>query len=227
MLRRLSCELLALIAPPACAACGAPLRADLDLLCPRCRAGLPWLGPAVCPRCALPLPCRRCPARGAAFSAAWAPMAHAGSARALVHALKFGAALRAADLMAAQIVASAPPQVLVAEALVPVPQHPAAARRRGFHPAGLLAAAISLRSGIPQAACLERGGAATRQLGASAGTRRAAGRLAIAPRQAAPARVVLVDDVHTTGATFEAGAAALREAGAGRVTCVAYARTLR
>jgi len=41
-----------------------------------------------------------------------------------------------------------------------------------------------------------------------------------------PARAVLVDDVHTTGATFDACARALRAAGARRVDCVSYARTL-
>src|SRR4051812_43624296 len=114
-------EVVSLLAPPACAACRCPLEEAGDALCPACRRALPWLAAPRCPRCALPAPCAPCPARRAAFDASWAALAHAGPARALVNALKFGGALDLADLMAAQLAAGAPPGLLAVDALVPVP----------------------------------------------------------------------------------------------------------
>src|SRR4051794_35782483 len=76
--------LLALIAPPRCLACDAAVRAA-SRLCAACRADTPWLpGPAETPQ-------------------RWAPVAFDGPGRALVHALKFGGRVAAADVMAAQI----------------------------------------------------------------------------------------------------------------------------
>ena len=99
-------ELVALAVPPRCAACRAPGRRAGDVLCGACRRALPWLTMACCERCALPLPCgRRCPARDAPFHAAWSAVAYDGSARDVMHALKFSAARPLADVMAAQIAA--------------------------------------------------------------------------------------------------------------------------
>jgi predicted amidophosphoribosyltransferase len=169
----------------------------------------------------------RCPARDAAFERAWAPLAHDGPARALVAALKFHGALPVAQLMAAQIGASAPQELLAGAVLVPVPLHPARRRARGFDQAALIATALARRSGRPVAMCLRRSGKPTRQVGADRATRRvAAERQLLRTRGPVPEHVLLVDDVHTTGATLDACARVLHAAGARRVAAVTYARTL-
>jgi len=222
-------HLLALVAAPQCVACGAGLPGAAEVLCAQCRRALPWLPADRCPRCALPRPCGgHCPARAAAFSRAWAAVAYEGSARLVIGALKFRAALGVADLMAAQIAAGAPPDLLADDAtLVPVPTHPARRRARGFDQAQRLAAALAQRTGRPLSRCLRRRGRATRQLGAGRAERLTEQRLELVIVGAPPARAVLVDDVYTTGATLNRCAKALREAGTAEVVAIAYARTLR
>ncbi len=223
MVQRVFRALVSLVAPPSCVCCGA---AGGDPLCGGCRAELPWLPQGrSCPRCALPLPCGApCPARRAAFTRAYAPLAHDGPARELVHALKFRGRLALAELMAAQIAANAP-RDLLAGTLVAVPTHPSRRRARGFDQAERLAGALARRTGLPVARCLRRRGQASRQLGATRAQRLGA-RLDLEVRGMAPPVAVLVDDVHTTGRTLDACARALRSAGAAEVVAVTYARTL-
>jgi predicted amidophosphoribosyltransferase len=219
----------ALLAPPACVACRRPPSRAGDPLCAACRAAMPWLRGPRCPRCALPAPCGpRCPMAGGAIARAWTPMAFEGPARAVVHALKLRGALGLADLMAAQMVATAPPQLLEAGvALVPVPTPPARRRRRGFDHTALLARAISARTGLEVVACLQRSGAPPRQARARRDARMAQGRVRISVCGPVPRCPVLLDDVHTTGATLGACARKLQANGAFEVAALAYARALR
>jgi predicted amidophosphoribosyltransferase len=221
-------ELVALAVPPRCAACRAPGRRAADVLCGACRRALPWLTMPCCERCALPLPCgRRCPARAAPFDVAWSAVAYDGAARDVMHALKFFAARPLADVMAAQIAANAPAVLLAPHAaIVPVAPHPARLRKRGYDPAGLLARALARRTGLPLVPALRRGAADSHQLGATRDERLAAGRLDVSPRGPAPPIVILIDDVHTTGATLNACAVALRAAGSTRIHALTWARAL-
>jgi predicted amidophosphoribosyltransferase len=144
-------------------------------------------------------------------------------ARSLVAALKFRHLLPVADLMAERIQWLAPAHML-SGAIVPVPPAPSRLRRRGFDPAGELAAALAERLESPLQPCLARRGG-QRQVG-----RRRAERLGRPPRihatGTAPRSVLLIDDVLTTGATMTACAQALRAAGAARVVAITFARRL-
>jgi predicted amidophosphoribosyltransferase len=218
--------LLALVVPPRCAVCRADGGRPGEILCAACRRALPWLPARRCERCGQPAPCRRCPARGAAFGAAWSAVAYEGVARDVVRALKLSAARPLAGAMAAQIAAGAPP-ALLRGTVVAVPSHPRRSRARGFDPAALLARDLARRAGLAHAPrLLRRSGGAARQAGAGRRERLQPGRLRIEARAAAPPAVVLVDDVHTTGATLQACALALRAAGARRVVAITWARTL-
>jgi ComF family protein len=202
--------LATLLAPPVCAGCGGHAGAA-EPLCGACRRELRWLtGTARIGGVEL-----------------FAPLAYEGPARAMVRALKFRGATLAADAMAAQIAAGAPPGALDRGVLVPVPLHPRRRRQRGFNQAERLAAALARRTGRPVADCLLRSGAAQTQVGRDRATRLAGvhGTVALRAGVAAPARAIVVDDVVTTGATLAACAAALRAGGAREVRAVAYART--
>jgi predicted amidophosphoribosyltransferase len=222
----------AVVAPPSCVACRRPLGAAGGAggpLCPACRVVLPWLRGARCPRCALPSPCgSRCAMAGSAIARTWAPLAFEGPARDVVHALKFRGALGLADLMAAQIVATAPSDLLRTGAcLVPVPTPAGRRRRRGFDHAARLADAIAARTGLAVAPCLRRRGPAPRQARAGRAARLEGGRVLLEIAGTVPERAILVDDVHTTGATLRACGRRLQMNGALAVCGVTYARALR
>jgi predicted amidophosphoribosyltransferase len=110
--------------------------------------------------------------------------------------------------------------------VVPVPTVASRRRRRGFDPAGVLAAAFARRLDRPLVECLERRDHEGRQVGTGRVARRAPNRLAFAVRTPAPALVLLVDDVHTTGTTLDAAARALAAEGTVVLAALSYARTL-
>lgn len=221
--------MLDLLIPPRCVACRSAAEvARGDPLCLACRAELPWLPAAAerCPRCGLPERhgARSCPARRQAFAAAWSAVAYAGPVPALVLALKDRGALPVARLMAAQLAAAAPPETW-AGTLVPVPPDPWRRRRRGVDHTGAIAAALGARLGVPVTPLLRRGRGAP-QAGRSRAARLQADVGARTRAGPVPRVAVLVDDVHTTGATLHACAQALRTAGCGEVRVVSYARAL-
>jgi ComF family protein len=218
-----------MLVPPLCWGCGGVARRR-EPLCVGCRRLLRRLGPDPVLLCGVPV---------------WAPLAYAGPARDLVRALKFRGATALADAMAAQIAANAPARLLGARAaeparvgaeparagavppvLVPVPLHPRRLRRRGYNQAALIADALAQRVGLEVADCLARSGSAATQVGRDRSERRAGPAGSVELRGSVPDRVVLVDDVATTGATLAACAAVARAAGACEVTALVFARTI-
>jgi predicted amidophosphoribosyltransferase len=153
----------------------------------------------------------------------WSSAPHEDVARALVAALKFRRLLPAAELMADRMHWLVPGHLL-GGSVVSVPAAPARSRRRGFDPAGELAAALAARLDTEPVTCLARRGP-----GHQVGKRRA-DRIRHPPRiesiAESPRSVLLIDDVLTTGATLTACAGALRANGARRIVALTFTRRL-
>jgi predicted amidophosphoribosyltransferase len=152
---------------------------------------------------------------------AWAAGPYEGIVRDLAVALKFGSLVGLAGL-AAEIIAAGAPPALLDGVIVPVPPAPSRMRRRGFDPATEIASALGRLTGLECVECLRRDDGPA-QVGRARIDRTTDPPTPFA-RGPAPRRVVLVDDVHTTGATLGACARALRRGGCGHVAAVTFAR---
>ena len=198
-----------MLVPPLCWSCGGIARRG-EPLCAGCRGRMHRLSPEPVVLCGIRV---------------WAPVAYAGPARDLVRALKFSGATRVADSMAAQIAANAPAGFAGAH-LVPVPLHPRRLRARGYNQAGVIAAAVGRRVNARVVECLARSGSAATQVGRHRTERRAGPVGEVRLAAAAPPRVLLVDDVATTGATLAACARVLLAGGCAEIAAVTFARTI-
>jgi predicted amidophosphoribosyltransferase len=183
-----------------------------------------------CSRCGGPTAwpverCLDCAARRLAFASAQSVAAYRGPARDLVRGWKEHGLRRAAALVAELIAARLTPPA--ADAVTWVPPDRIRLLERGHHPAHGLARELAGRWELPSAELLDRVGSAPRQTGLGSAERRRNVRGAFVPRAESPQRVLLVDDVYTTGSTVSAAAAALRLGGARTVHVVTFARTVR
>ena len=212
-----------------CVGCG--LRGTL--LCPPCERTLPVLPRGACPRCAALRTvrgvCRGCRQLSPALNSVRVAFAYDGAARNAVLQLKFRSGRHLVPLMAMLLRRELRTRPLQADVVVPVPLARSRLKQRGFNQAALLAHHVADFAHAQLVTdVLERDPRPPQQ------SLDAAARLANlhdAIRCSAPAyvtdrRVVLVDDVVTTGATLSACAEALAKAGAARITAVAFARDL-
>jgi ComF family protein len=194
-------------------------------LCADCATALPSLREPCCPRCGCPgstaATCRECRGRGLAFGGAAAAFAYAGPARSLVSACKFRGLRSIASELADQAAprfASFAAQV-GALAVTSVPPHRDHQLERGFNQAELLARELAAGARLPYVSLLARRREARTQhdLGREARAANAQGAFIARPSTGQASeklkRVVIVDDVYTTGETLNSCAAALVQLG--------------
>lgn len=223
-----------LLVPPVCVACRVPL-ARHGALCGDCWGAIDFIRPPVCYRLGIPLPfdagpealSARALAQPPAYARARAVARHAGTMRDLVHRLKYDDQHHGLGLFAS-LLAMAGTEVLTgADLLVPVPLARGRIWQRGFNQSALLARALSRQTGIPHDPLLLSRVRATRpQVGLSLDERRSnvQGAFALVPGPGGRVRgrrVVVIDDVVTTGSTVEAVTKALLKGGAANVDVLA------
>ncbi len=236
-LRGLPRGVVSLVYPPTCAGCGSAT-ADPDAFCPSCWSSLRLIEEPVCQRYGTPfaldlgvgpLVSPRAIAEPPVFGRARAVALYDAVARRIVHRLKYEDRLDLAGVMARMMAASGRTLIAEAECLVPVPLHRGRLWRRRFNQSALLARAIAASAGRPcVATALVRVRATRSQVGLSRAAR--AENLSGAFRVTAAEqhrirgrRVLLVDDVMTTGATGNAAARALLRGGATSVDLLTFA----
>lgn len=231
---------LSLLFPSDCPGCGTLVEEGV-LFCDPCAWTLEPLGDhSPCPRCGEPQSqaidgpghrpdrlCRRCRIALPPFSRAAAGYLHHAALARAIHRLKYGDRPELADGLAQLLATGMSSFLLTAPSLIcPLPLHGSRALSRAYDQAGLLAACLARHTGrtlFP--AALRRVRLTRSQVGLSEAAREQnlAEAFAADPRVEG-ARLLLVDDVMTTGATARAATKALRAAGAREVQVLALAR---
>lgn len=227
-------QLVALAIPPRCPGCGVVVEAD-HRFCASCWSGLRFLGDPACAACGAPLAidqgpgmrCAPCLDKPPVHDGVRAAVAYGPVARDVALKLKYGGRLALATTMARLMGRHLPED---ADCLVPVPLHHRRLWTRGYNQSVLIASALAKMHAVPVLRDTLRRTRATPPLRGMSGRARASavrGAFVVTDAAAiAGKRVVLIDDVHTSGATVDACALVLRRAGAARVTALCWARVV-
>lgn len=235
--RRLGGIVLDLFYPPHCALCGCRIEAGREgeraVFCEPCLAEILRTPEYRCPVCSHPMAglmlCPNCDGRHWHLGAIVPACRYEGGVRGMIQRFKYGRDIALARPLGTLLArALEDPRIAGREfdAVVPVPLHPQRERERGFNQAGLLAGLLARFSGIPKRDFLKRTRATLQQAGFDRSHRMENLRGSLALRRSVPPDVslLLVDDVSTTGATLDACAAVLKQAGAAAVDAVVVAR---
>ena len=231
--------LFSLVLPDQCRVCNLPLQSFSRIpVCGKCLCPPePFLAEFFCRQCKTPFLnrfpldelglCRACRLGAAGFDAAYSYGAYEGGLRTLIHLYKFSGFRPLADPLT-DLLHRALPIDGEFDLVTPMPLHWFRRWRRGFNQSELLAVKLGKRRGIPCVRLLERRRPTRSQTSLTPAQRRknVAGAFLAAP-DAAGKRILLVDDVLTTGATANACGSALKRAGAASVTILTIARADR
>jgi len=237
-------RLIDFLLPPRCAACNVQTAATGGV-CAACWQSINFIEQPYCPRLGLPFSyplnpetqtnealCAEAIARPPVFDRARAVAVYDGPARKLVSALKFRDRTDHAPLMARWMARAGAQLLADADLMAPVPLHRGRLWRRRHNQSALLVNAIARATGTSVLPDLLRRTRSTRtQIGLNARQRAAnvRGAFAVEPRYLPDIdgkRILLVDDVFTSGATVTAAARALLRSGAVAVDVLAFARVV-
>jgi ComF family protein len=239
-LRKSATWLLDAILPPRCLKCG-EIVADSGALCGRCWSELKFLTAPCCACCGLPFEfemgegslCGACIADRPLYDRARAALTYDDASRDLILRFKHADRIDGAATFAGWMARAGADLVSGADIVAPVPLHRWRLLRRRYNQAAILANAVGHARGklvIPDLLVRRRATPSQGHLGRSQRHRNVAGAFALHPgrvRVAKGARILLVDDVLTTGATADACARTLRNAGAKAVDLLVLARVVR
>lgn len=238
-LRRSATQLLDCLMPPRCPGCGSFVQGAQNLCAP-CFSTLTFISAPSCRTCGLPFAyegeagpgqlCPSCTHRPPPLGAVRAALSYDAASQKIILPFKHGDRTDLAVILARLMAQAGRTLLAEADLLIPVPLHRARLAARRYNQSALLAAQLARRSGKAWAPDLLRRTRRTAPLGelsAAARRKTVQGAFAVAPRSAARLagrRVLLIDDVMTSGATLAACSVTLLQAGAARVDALVAAR---
>lgn len=228
LLIRLEGIVLDLLFPPWCVGCGAVG----SLLCSSCQAALPRLSPPLCVRCGKPLSfgtlCYECENRPMEIDGIRSIFRFDGAVRQAILSFKYknvkALAAPLAQLMKEYLCA----HPLPGDVLVPLPLHPRRLRQRGYNQSSLLSVELGKLASLPvvegSLVRLKNTPPQTRTKSAAERQSNVVGAFICRDQRLEGRRILLIDDVCTSGATLDACATALKAAGATSVWGLTLAR---